>query len=180
MGIFNYFIAIEIDIFSFLHNLANRWSYVDLLFAYLAEGLPYVVVGALIVIFFGISKNKALLYSILSAVFARSIFAEFLKYVFNRPRPSELLGLTTILFEHDPAFPSGHASFMFALSFYLLLSGNKKAGLVLLFLAMFNGFARVILGLHWPLDIVAGIAVGFVSAYLVRFCILFFSRRNSL
>jgi len=170
--VFNYFVAIEIDIFGFLHQFASHWPYFDLLLAYIAEGVPYVVVGAIVIIFAS-NKDKTLLYALVSGILARSVFTQVLKDIFNRPRPSELLHLTTILFEHDPAFPSGHASFMFALSFYCLLFGNKKVGFVLLLVALFNGLARVILGLHWPLDIVAGIMVGFISAYLMH---LFISR----
>lgn len=85
-----------------------------------------------------------------------------------RPRPFEL-GLGRNLLHHlaENSFPSDHATLMFALAASFLLAG-RRIGLVLLVLAAAVGWARVWLGVHWPMDILGGAVLGACCAALVR------------
>ena len=67
--------------------------------------------------------------------------------------------------EKDPltSFPSGHTTFSFALAFSIFLYDKKIGGMFLL-LAFFVALGRIITGVHFPLDVVAGGILGiFIS-----------------
>jgi undecaprenyl-diphosphatase len=85
------------------------------------------------------------------------------------PRPF-MLGLGQNFLAHAPgaSFPSDHASGLFAIAFALILASLRKTGLVMLGLALLVSWARVYLGVHFPLDILGGCLVGLLSAWLVR------------
>ena len=45
---------------------------------------------------------------------------------------------------------------------------NKKLGKWSLGMALLIGLGRIFVGIHWPLDIIAGAAIGLGSAFLIR------------
>ena len=46
----------------------------------------------------------------------------------------------------------------------ILFLKNKKAGSVALIAALSIGIGRILMGLHWPFDVVGGIGVGVLCA----------------
>ena len=91
-----------------------------------------------------------------------------LKAVFQRPRPLPFFGLTT---PTSYSFPSGHAlaAFCFYGALAALVTARLRspllralvwAGAAVVIVAV--GFSRLYLGMHYPSDIVAGYATGFV------------------
>jgi undecaprenyl-diphosphatase len=73
---------------------------------------------------------------------------------------------TLFYLPHDPSFPSNAAAVAFALAIGMWFT-NRKAGAVLFAIAFLWSFARVYCGVHYPLDIVGGAAIGFVVSYAV-------------
>jgi undecaprenyl-diphosphatase len=92
----------------------------------------------------------------------------------DRPRPDIALHLASV---HTPGFPSGHATSAAAayLALALLLSRDMegRAAPYLLaaasFLVASIGLSRVYLGVHYPTDIAAGLALGTAWAALCVF-----------
>lgn len=87
-----------------------------------------------------------------------------------RPRPFEA-GLGANLLNHLPenSFPSDHATLMFALAFGLISATPlRKAGAVLLVLALAVSWARVFLGAHYPSDILGGAILAVLCVGLVQ------------
>ena len=70
---------------------------------------------------------------------------------------------------HGPgfAFPSGHTVFYFTLAF-AIWHINKKWGQWLLAGAFILGLARVFIGVHWPFDILGGIAVAWLGVLITK------------
>jgi membrane-associated phospholipid phosphatase len=69
----------------------------------------------------------------------------------------------------DPSFPSDHAVAAFAIAFSVLLAGGRRAGFAFLAGAVLIAGTRVLVGLHYPGDVAAGVLVGLASALLVAF-----------
>lgn len=100
--------------------------------------------------------------------------ATFLKEVIAHPRPD----LTHALFKPGDiySFPSGHATFMFTLAFSMY-SFDKRAFSILLVLAILTGIARVLSGVHYWYDIVAGAVLAWVVARVVMYIVQLISKK---
>ena len=114
----------------------------------------------------------AALHAVESVVLA-SVVTQGGKYLIGRIRPAgdpDLDGFDFALFAnpHSPAFPSGHAAGAFALATSLGDAIDKTWARVGLYgLAAGTGWARLAEEQHWLTDVMAGAAVGIVSAKFV-------------
>ncbi|MCP3998782.1 MAG: phosphatase PAP2 family protein [bacterium] len=75
-------------------------------------------------------------------------------------------------------FPSGHAIFAFVVAGCLTPYVGRRGVIVLYLLAGMNGFARVYLGAHNPLDVIAGAALGVAIAAGINLGVATPSRRS--
>jgi undecaprenyl-diphosphatase len=67
---------------------------------------------------------------------------------------------------HDPSFPSDHASAAFAIAFAILLF-DQAVGAIFLGAAVVVAVGRVVVGAHYPADVLGGMLVAFGSALFV-------------
>ncbi|MFC4147258.1 phosphatase PAP2 family protein [Micromonospora mangrovi] len=81
--------------------------------------------------------------------------------VVHEPRPYTTLPGILVLADRsaDPSFPSDHATMAGAVAAGLLLV-SWRLGLLATAAAAVMGFARIYIGAHYPLDVLAGFAVG--------------------
>lgn len=120
--------------------------------------------------FFGKSHDEkkqnriALSSALLAAFIARFILKEIITAFWSRPRPFETLQ-TIPSISHNPgsAFPSGHATFLFALATAIWMY-DRKMGIFFGVLALLVSVSRVIVGIHWPGDILGGIILGVATS----------------
>jgi undecaprenyl-diphosphatase len=86
------------------------------------------------------------------------------KRTVRRTRPSEQIQASV-----PPdrfSFPSGHTAAGFAMA--IAMSGTTPAAVPpMLVLACVIGYARMYLGVHYPLDVAAGAAVGLLTGSIV-------------
>jgi undecaprenyl-diphosphatase len=89
--------------------------------------------------------------------------------VYDRPRPYQSHGDVHVFVprSHDPSFPSDHASAAFAIAFSVLLV-DRVVGALFVAAAATLAIGRVIVGAHYPADVVAGCFVGLASALVVH------------
>lgn len=91
-----------------------------------------------------------------------------LKHLVSRPRPYVTLSaLTPLLIYTDPnSFPSGHtcAAFAAAGAWFRTLP-RKWMRITGIVLAVLMAFSRLYVGVHYPLDVLAGAAIGLLSAF---------------
>jgi len=116
---------------------------------------------------FGSSPQRgAVLQSLVAAVAVRGL-NEGLGRLYHRDRPFLRPGIQPLL-AHRPSasFPSNHAACAFALAVPILGVAPLTGGL-LLGMATLLAFSRVYVGVHYPLDVIGGAAIGTVLALLL-------------
>lgn len=143
---------------------------IDLLVIFFAKYLGYVLIGGLLVLWLrNFKKYLPVFWQILAAaVFSRGIVTEAIRFFWHRTRPFVEQNFVPLI-SHNvniASFPSGHATFYFAIGTVLYLY-NKKAGIVFLTGSVFIGIARVLAGVHWPSDVIAGAFIGIACGWLV-------------
>ncbi|MFG3007795.1 phosphatase PAP2 family protein [Streptomyces calvus] len=86
----------------------------------------------------------------------------------ERPRPfNDHEGLEVLVDgKTDYSFVSDHATITMALAVGLFVA-NRRFGLVGLGIALLEGFCRVYMGVHYPTDVVGGLALGTAVALLL-------------
>ena len=104
---------------------------------------------------------------IIAIILSRGIITEAIRFFWHRSRPFVEQNFVPLIQHADSAsFPSGHATFFFAIGTVLYLH-NKKAGMVFLAGSGLIGVARVFAGVHWPSDVLAGALIGIACGWLV-------------
>lgn len=92
-----------------------------------------------------------------------------LKHLVARPRPwLTVEGLVHLVAEHDPnSFPSGHTCAAFAAaSAWARALPRRWMGVTAVVLAALMGLSRLYVGVHFPSDVLAGMAVGLLCGFL--------------
>jgi undecaprenyl-diphosphatase len=111
------------------------------------------------------TQQKTALTALISVGMA-SIMMTIINGHFFRERPFNVLpaGSVNLLFykPHDSSFPSNFAAVIFSIAIPVFLK-NKTWGSFLLGVAILSSFGRVFMGVHYPLDVLGGAAIGFLG-----------------
>jgi undecaprenyl-diphosphatase len=113
--------------------------------------------------------KRACLSALLSAGLALALNQTIAHYVWERPRPFAAHPGTVHLFAGgalDPSFPSDHAAAAFAIAIAVLFYA-RRAGIAFGVVAVAIAVSRVVEGLHYPSDVLAGAMVGALAAVVV-------------
>ena len=113
--------------------------------------------------------KRACLSALLSAALALGVNQLIAHFVWDRPRPFTTHPGSVHLFAGgslDPSFPSDHAAAAFAIAVAVLVY-SRRVGAAFLIAATLIAVSRVVEGLHYPSDVLAGAAVGTVVAAVV-------------
>lgn len=91
-----------------------------------------------------------------------------LKEMFGSPRPFLSVPDLHLLLVHGgyDSFPSNHATFFAALATAMYFT-DRRAGKIYAFFALIIGISRVIIGVHFPTDILVGWILGIFIALLI-------------
>lgn len=106
--------------------------------------------------------DRVWLFVVAAAAGLTSLLAHTIAMSLDVPRPF-MLGLAPAYISHGGrgSLPSTHASVMFMVALaFLVRPGLRGLAAPLLALAAVTGWARVYVGVHFPLDIVAGLLLG--------------------
>lgn len=104
--------------------------------------------------------------SMISMVISLVVVNIVLKNWVARIRPYELIEGLELMIEKqkDFSFPSGHTSNSFACGWVMFRELKKRYGIPALILAILISFSRLFVGVHYPTDVFAGIAIGILGA----------------
>ncbi len=177
-------ISWNIAIFKFLNGLIFYDPWFDNLVTFFAGSLDAIlVVFAVLFILFHkywhesekLSKKNLIKawmkesFVILAGAALAWIITFFIKDALYIQRPFLALSDANLLFEHggEDSFPSGHASFFAALSTAIFFY-HRRVGWIYFLCTLLISLSRVIAGIHFPLDILAGWAIGTGSAIFFR------------
>ena len=159
----------DFQVFDFLKShVSNTNNNIMLFFTFLGTHLFLIPANILLIIYFLFIK-KHRWYSIEIPVIALSSLALmfFLKNLFGRRRPD----IPLLREAHGLSFPSGHALMsvtFYGLLIYIIWDTVKIKWLkwtfviLLILLILIIGFSRIYLRVHYPSDVIAGFATGFV------------------
>ena len=130
------------------------------------SGIIWIALG-IVLLFFKKTRRAGML-SLLCLIGAWLVNDFVLKEIFSRVRPYEVVeGLTHLGGpESSFSFPSGHTNASFAAAFGLAAGFGKK-GAWSYILATLIAFSRCYVGVHYLTDVLAGMIVGTLVAFLV-------------
>jgi undecaprenyl-diphosphatase len=123
-------------------------------------------------------KRGALIASGIGAAVGLGI-NQLLGLLWFEPRPF-MIGLGHTLMRHDPdnSFPSDHATFLWSLGFGLIATcAARQWGALVALAGVAVAWARIYLGVHFPVDMVASFAVALVCAAVARALVPVVQRR---
>ncbi len=136
----------------------------------LADGLIWVVpIGMIIGWLRGSEATRHTLVAATASALAGLLINQLIGLLWYHPRPIEIgIGQTLVAHVQDSSFPSDHLTLIWAVAFSILLhEPPRMAGWALALLGLPVAWARIYLGVHFPLDMLGAALVASGSAWLV-------------
>lgn len=164
--------GVNLSLFEWFFSFAHRSASIDGLIIFFTTYVPYLLVLGVLYFLFR-EKNPRrrwfiLIALVLAVLLSRGILTPGIRFFYPHPRPFDALSITSLIPESGPSLPSGHAAFFFALG-GMLYWFNRRWGSAYLVLAVLNGASRIMAGVHWPADILAGALLGLFCAWFVSY-----------
>lgn len=175
-------LPLDVSVFNFIHTAsctASPWAQFNSFVTNNSHHIWFFIILAI-----ALWKKKAGWYPALMCIagffLAWHLSDEYLKPLFSRPRPFIELG--TCVFGHKPSntsFPSGHTLTAATMATLICLYNQKDKWLwiVSIIFAVFVGYTRIYLGVHFPTDVIGGAVLGYLIA-LVWFASTEWARKN--
>ena len=141
-----------------------RWRWLPAMGAHLGDGALWALIGGILLVS-GTAFLRALTLVASVAVVGAGIVATVVKYGVRRSRPQELTQFYALKYDRY-SFPSGHATRMAAI---VVIVGHFLPKLLPISYAwaLVVALCRVVVGVHYPSDVLGGIAIGSASAVCV-------------
>ncbi len=167
----NWFLSLDHHLFYLIHVQLHQKTLDP--FMIFITNLGRGEVQAILLIFFAIWKRYR---RYVAAAGIAGIFSGAIRVIFahlvGRMRPSNFSYSHPLEpFYSNTSFPSGHTTASFAIAFMvLLMNWGKKGcwtGWSLMVLATLVGFSRIYVGVHFPTDVLGGMAFGCSCTSLV-------------
>jgi undecaprenyl-diphosphatase len=158
--------------FEWINSKADHNAFLDHIMIFFADYLQYAF-ALLLVVLFLINRNYSRVIA-MQAGFALVLgFAvnRVIRFFFFRDRPFVSHKVNQLV-EHSPSssFPSDHATAAFAIAFTIILC-SISTRYIWGILAIGISFSRVWVGVHYPLDIMAGALNGIIMASFTHYII---------
>lgn len=164
--------SMDLYFFTLINGFAGKRAWLDYSAIFFAKYFEYFLLFSFIILvwlnLYDRGKLTALK-ALISVVVSRFVFTEIIRFIWFRPRPFVAESFVPLINQNpaEASFPSGHASFYFALS-TIIYFYNKKAGTLFFIASFLVAISRVYVGVHWPSDILAGVILGILTAWAVN------------
>lgn len=146
--------------------ISNRIESLNLFFIYF-DKINALVILSFFFIYFLLKKEYKTIKPYIINIILVYIISYTIKFLIQRPRPS--LGFLPLIIKTGYSsvfsFPSGHAIAAFSILPFLK---TKKEIITWFIIAIFIGFSRLYLGVHYMSDVIAGAFFGLLFAYSAK------------
>jgi membrane-associated phospholipid phosphatase len=123
-----------------------------------------IIVVAVLTVVYAVARNRSILPVAAAAVAAGAawVLAHVAKAIADRPRPYEVMADAVLRQQpaHGTSFPSSHTAVTVAVVIALVPFMVRPLAAVAIGYAVLVGWSRVYLGVHYPLDVLAGAGIG--------------------
>lgn len=170
----------EISLFQSIYNLPD---FLRPVFLVITQTGSIYMLGLLLVLYL-IKKHHHIVLRLLFTGTLAYLVTGVAKDLWGRARPNEIL-IDVVNLDYvvrGPGFPSGHTAMAAALALALMHYLPKRYRWIVPVWIVGVGLSRVYLGVHAPLDILGGFAIGWASYALfrhVRFYDIKFGKKHS-
>ncbi|MCG7316316.1 MULTISPECIES: undecaprenyl-diphosphatase [Brevibacillus] len=167
------FSELNIDVFRSINDLGKQYAALNPGVVFIAEYMVYFLGLGLVVYWFTRNhRNRMMVIQAVITFILAEILGKLAGLFYSHYQPFAVLQDVNQLVEHaiDNSFPSDHSILFFSIcaSFWLM---RKKASWLWLVLAVFVGLSRVWVGVHYPVDVITGALLGFISALFVYWAV---------
>lgn len=165
--------ALDLQIFHFLYGLSEKLNISHRTIVFVAEYIPYILLAVTFVylLYSSMSRHqriRAAISLIIAATLSSLAVTQAIRLIWHRPRPFVSLNLNEIVYEASHSFPSAHSAVFFALSTVIYFY-SKRLGILFFITTAIICFGRILAGVHYPSDILAGLVVGVLSGIVARY-----------
>lgn len=154
--------ALDLSILDFIHNTLSN-PVMDIIMTCLTYSIEFGAMAILVFIIMMCIKNmRKTGFAVMGATLSVMLFGELIiKHLVARPRPFVINGAIELIIKAPSgfSFPSSHTATCFAMATTIYLF-HKRLGVVAYVYASLVAFSRMYLYVHYPSDIIGGIALG--------------------
>lgn len=155
---------LNIDLFTLINSSNESFPWLTQFGLFIAKDLLYVLI-----IIFGLCwlRGNYVIKTYITKAFIFTAVTLCISLIFSNliyfPRPFTL-GLGHQILAHDPngSFPSDHMLIFSSIALSYIFSPFKKLGILLILIALLEGWSRVFVGVHFPVDILGGFTLALV------------------
>lgn len=173
---------INIALFHLINDFGKEFPGLNPLFVMLAEYTVFLL--ALGVMGFWLKQEKEdriMVVCAVSAFLIAEVLGKGAGFIFSNKQPFAVLADVNQLIEKavDNSFPSDHTILFFSITMTFFLF-QKKSRWFWLGLACLVGISRVLVGVHYPADVIVGAGIAVISAFTVYKILPKFSGMHTL
>ena len=168
-------------LFFLINNIAGQYGALDGFFIFVTRIFVPVILIISIVWFMVVLPKRAKnaidklntykdLFLFLFSLTLTYIIVQLIKISISFPRPAQILDGVHQLSQYGnyDSFPSMHSALAFAVAMFIYRF-SKGTGFILFLLAALVGLSRIFVGVHFPVDVLAGAFIGiFVSWGIIK------------
>ncbi|QEL82821.1 undecaprenyl-diphosphatase (plasmid) [Bacillus sp. JAS24-2] len=163
--------TLDYNVFKFINGFVKQNPILDYTMIFFAEYAQYFLMICLLILWILNKKGKLVVLQTILACSTAFTINKVLGLFFYRDRPFISHFDINQLVEHaaNSSFPSDHATSAFVIGITLWLYYKKRLGAILLISACLIAFSRVWVGVHYPLDVLAGVIIGCTTALSIHY-----------